>query len=175
MEKAQKIAQISELKDRFARMSSAVVTDFRGLDVETMNSLRNEFRRIGAEYKVVKNKLLGIAVQEQSYHDALLPYLNNPSGVAWSYDDPSGPAKVIVDFSKKNDKLKIKCAVVDGQVLDEKGVVALSKMPGKKELLDMLLATFMAPASGFVRLMAAGPTNFVYLLDARRRQLEEKK
>ena len=174
MNKDQKTAQISEVKDKFSRMASAVLTDFRGVDVENMTALRDEFRKIGVEYKVVKNKLLGIATKEDAFYENLLPYLKEPTAVAWSFDDPSAPAKVIVDFSKKNEKLKIKCAVVDGDVLDAQGVIALSKMPGKNELLATLLATFMEPATGFVRLLQAAPGNFVYLLDARRRQLEEQ-
>ena len=174
MNKEQKTAQIGEIKDNFSKMASAVLTDFRGVDVENMTALRDEFRKVGVEYKVLKNKLLGIAAKEEDFHDALVPYLKDPTGVAWSWDDPSAPAKIVVDFAKKNDKLKIKCAVVDGDVLDAQGVVALSKMPGKNELLATLLATFMEPATGFVRLLQAAPTNFVYLLDARRRQLEEQ-
>ena len=173
MNKEQKTAQVVEIKNNFSRMASAVLTDFRGVDVENMTALRDEFRKVGVEYKVIKNKLLGIASKEEGFHEGLMPYLKEPTAVAWSWDDPAAPAKVVVDFNKKNDKLKIKCAVVDGDVLDAQGVVALSKMPGKNELLATLLATFMEPATGFVRLLQAAPTNFVYLLDARRRQLEE--
>lgn len=173
MNREQKAAQIDEIKEKFSRMASAVVTDFRGLDVESITALRDEFRKVGVDYKVVKNKLLGLATKDDDFHGELLPFLKEPTAVAWSYDDPSSPAKVVVNFAKKNDKLKIKCAVVDGDVLDETGVVALSKMPSKDELLATLLATFMEPATGFVRLLQAAPSNFVYLLDARRRQLEE--
>jgi len=174
MNKEQKAAQVSEIKDKFAQMTSVVLTDFRGVNVESMTALRDEFRKVGVEYKVIKNKLLGIAAKDESFSDSLEQYLREPTGVAWSYDDPSAAAKVIVDFTKKNDKLKIKCAVVDSDVLDAQGVVQLSKMPGKNELLATLLATFMEPATGFVRLLQAAPTSFVYLLDARRRQLEEQ-
>jgi ribosomal protein L10 len=61
---------------------------------------------------------------------------------------------------------------MEGSVLDEQGVQQLSKMPGKDELKSMLLATFMAPASSFVRTIVAGPTNFLYLLQAKKKQLE---
>ena len=174
MDKAQKNQEISEIKERFDKMASAVVTDFRGIDVETMTMLRDEFRKVGVDYKVVKNTLVDKALKEEAYHDNIIPYLKNPSAIAWSYDDPAAPAKVIVDFAKDNEALKIKCAVLDDKVLDEQGVIELSKMPGKTELLSTLLATFMEPGTGFVRLLSAGSTNFVYLLDARKRQLEEK-
>jgi len=174
MNKAQKNAEIVEILERFSRSSSAIVTDFRGLNVEAMTELRDEFRKVGVEYKVLKNKLVGIALKGEKFAAELSPYLKEPSAVAWSYDDPAAPAKVVVEFAKKNEKLKVKCAVLDGKILKGDSVVMLSKMPGKNELLASLLATFMEPATGFVRLLAAPATNFVYLLDARRRQLEEK-
>ena len=174
MNRVQKQDQINEIRDRFARMASAVVTDFRGLNVESVTRLRDEFRKVGVEYKVIKNKLFGLAVKDSPFHDKLVGHLVGPTAVAWSYDDPAAPARVAVTFAKTNDKLRIKCAVIGADVLDDKGVVSLSRMPGKNELLGTMLATFMAPAQSFVRLLAAGPTNFVYLLDARRRQMEEK-
>ncbi len=175
MNRVQKQDQVNEIRDRFSRMASAVVTDFRGLDVESATRLRDEFRKVGAEYKVIKNKLFSLAVKDAPFHGKLVDYLVGPTAVAWSYDDPAAPARVAVTFAKTNDKLRIKCAVVGTDVVDDKGVVMLSKMPGKNELLGTMLATFMAPAQSFVRLLAAGPTNFVYLLDARRRQMEEGK
>jgi large subunit ribosomal protein L10 len=174
MNRAQKKEQIADIRDRFSRMVSAVVTDFRGLNVENMTALRDEFRKAGVDYKVIKNTLFGLAVEDESFKAALDPHLVGPTAVAWSYDDPAAPAKVAVGFAKTNEKLKIKCAVLDGEVLDGAEVVELSKMPSKEDLMSSFLATLMAPAQEFVRLLAAAPTNFVYLLDARRRQLEEE-
>ena len=175
MHRTQKETEIAEIKDRFDRMAAAVLTDFRGLDVESLNSLRRKFGEAeGIEYKVVKNTLVKIAIQEEGYAGNLAQHLQGPTAIAWSYEDPVAPAKVVVDFAKDNEKLKIKCAVVDGDVLDESGVAQLSKMPGKDQIKSQLLATFMAPAQGFVRLINAVPTNFVCLLDARKRELENK-
>jgi len=174
MDRMQKQTQIEEIRGRFKKMASAVVTDFRGLDVESMTALRDKFREVDVDYKVIKNTLFGLAVKEEPYHEALSQHLNGPTAVAWSYEDPAAPAKVAVAFAKDNKNLKVKCAVLDGEILEGEAVVNLSKMPGKNELLGQLLATLMAPAQEFVRLLAAAPTNFVYLLDARRRQLEEK-
>ncbi len=173
MDRMQKEAQIEAIKGRFGKMASAVVTDFRGLDVESINALRREFGNVeGIEYKVVKNTLVKLAVQEEGYADGLSGHLVGPTAIAWSYEDPVAPARIVVDFAKDHDDLKVKCGVLDGEVLDADGVKQLSKMPGKDEVKAQLLATFMAPASEFVRLVAAAPTNFVYLLDARRREQE---
>jgi large subunit ribosomal protein L10 len=174
MDREQKRAEVAGIQDRFERMASAVLTDFRGLNVESMTELRDEFRKLGVEYRIVKNTLFDLAVKEQPYREQLTGHLVGPTGVAWSYDDPAAPAKVAVGFAKDHEQLKIKCAVLEGEVLEGAKVVELSKMPSKDELLGTLLATFIAPAQEFVRLIAAAPTNFACLLDARRRQLEEK-
>jgi len=172
MDRQQKQEQIEAIRDRFSRMASAVLTDFRGLDVESATELRDEFRKVGVEYRVVKNKLFGLAVEGEPFSEVLSRYLVGPTAVAWSFDDPVAPARVVVDFSKSHEHLAVKCGVLDGEVLDERGVVALSKMPSADQLLSGLLATFTAPAQSFVRLLAAAPTSFVCLLDARRRSLE---
>jgi large subunit ribosomal protein L10 len=173
MNRTQKQAQLSEIKERFRKMASAILTDFRGLDVESLNSLRRKFDEVGGvEYKIVKNTLVKLAIENEKYKEKLAGHLIGPTAIAWSYEDPIAPARVVIDFAKKNDKLKIKCGLVDGSVLDETGVQQLSKMPGKDEIKAMLLATFMAPASNFVRTLAAGPTNFLYLLQARKNKLE---
>lgn len=174
MDRAQKTQEINELRERFDRMASAVVTDFRGLDVETINNLRRKFRAASIEYKVVKNTLVKKALEDKDYVETLGTYLHGPSAVAWSYEDPGAPAKVVLDFAKDNKKLQVKCAILDGKVLDEKGVENLSKLPSKDQLRGKLLATFMAPATEFVRLMAAAPTNFLYVMEARKRKLEEQ-
>ncbi|MCP4601438.1 MAG: 50S ribosomal protein L10 [Proteobacteria bacterium] len=174
MNRTQKAEQVAEIKDRFGRMACAVLTDFRGLDVESINKLRREFDKInGIEYKVVKNTLIKRAIKKEDFADNLDGHLIGPTAIVWSYEDPVAPAKVVVDFAKENDKLKVKCAVLDGQVLDEAGVKQLSSMPGKDEIKAKLLATFMAPASNMVRLLVAAPTSFLNLMEARRRELDD--
>lgn len=173
MNRIQKKSEIATIQERFGKAASAVFTDFRGLDVETINKLRREFDKFeGIEYKVVKNTLVKLALEKEEYVENLAEYLCEPTAIAWSYEDPVAPAKIVVDFTKDNDKLRIKCCVLDGKVMDADGVTQLSKMPGKDEIKAQLLATFMAPANSFVRLLAAAPTNFMYLLSARKRELE---
>lgn len=171
MDRTQKQEQIELIGDRFSRSAAAVLTDFRGLDVESMNALRAQFRAEGIEYKVVKNTLIQKAVKDEAFAESLDPHLVEPTAVAWAYDDPVAPARVAVNFAKDNEDLRVKCAVLDGDVLDPEAVKRLSKMPGRDEIRAKLLATFMAPAQGMVRLLAAAPTNFMYLLDARKREL----
>lgn len=169
MERTEKEAVVTAVRAEFERATSAVFTDFRGLSVSADTNLRGELRKAGVRYRVVKNTLIAKAIEGMGL-DFLSPFLVGPTGIAWSQEDPSAAAKVIVKFRKTNEKLVVKCGVVDGQLIDAKRVESeLATMPGKDEMRAKLLATFMAPATDFVRLLNAAPQNFVYLLDAKTR------
>lgn len=149
-------------------MTSAVLLDYQGLTVEAVTKLRNEFRKHGVEYRVVKNTLIKQAIKDQAWAPALGKTLTGMTGVAWSYEDPSAAAKVVKAFRKDNDKLKIKGGLVDGQIVAADRVESdLANMPGKDELRGMLLATFQAPLTQFVQLLNAPGQNFAYLLKAK--------
>lgn len=171
MNRTEKTELISGLKDRFSRMSSAVFVTFEGMNVAAVTKLRNEFRKNGVDYHVVKNTLAKQALGENPAVSQLGKTLTGMTGIAWSYEDPSAAAKVVTAFKKDNDKLKIKAGLIEGQVLDAQGVeFQLATMPGKNELRGMLLATLQAPAQNFVVQLNAPLQNLAYLLAAKRRQ-----
>jgi large subunit ribosomal protein L10 len=171
MERAGKQQLIDEVSRTFATISSVVLADFRGLGVGTVTGMRNEFRKAGCGYKVIKNTLIKIAVKDTKMAP-MVSLLAGPTAVIWSNESPSLPAKLALKFAKEHaQKFRVKGGYFDGQVLDEKGVEALSTMPGKAELQASLLMTFLAAPTDMVRTLAAGPMNFLYLLQARERQL----
>ena len=171
MLRSEKQSTISDIKDRFARMTSAVFVDFNGLDVASVTKLRDELRNAEVEYKVVKNTLTRLAVKGESYADDLSETLTGMTAIAWSYEDPSAAAKVLKAFRKTNEKLTIKAGLIDGKVIDGAGVEnTLATMPGKDELRAKLLATMQAPAQQFVQQLNAAAQNFVYLLAAKNDQ-----
>ena len=175
---AVKQEQIDFIKDRFARATAAVLVDFRGLNVAKTTELRNAFRKVGVEYKVLKNTLIvkavaGTALEQPKFLENLV----GQTGVAWSFEDPSAAAKVLRDF-RKDEKvaaaLAIKCGVIESVVLEGPRLeTELATMPGKDEIRAMLLAQLLAPAQALVRQLNAPAQNFSYVLDAYRRQLEE--
>src|SRR3954464_9866641 len=135
MERSQKETLGGSLKERFDRMTSAVFVDFKGLNVEAVSKLRDEFRKSGVEYRVVKNTLVRHAIKHHGWAKNLDTSLVGMTGVAWSYEDPSAAAKVVKAFRKDHDKLKIKAGLIEGQILDGAGVEnQLATMPGKNEL-----------------------------------------
>jgi large subunit ribosomal protein L10 len=171
MNKTEKTGLIDELKERFGASSSAVLVSFQGMDVASVTKLRDEFRKNGVYYRVVKNTLVKKALAGTSHVDALSKSLRGMTGIAWSYDDPSAAAKVVTAFKKDNAKLQVKAGLIESSVLDDKGVEnTLATMPGKNELRGMLLATFQAPLQNFVMLLNAPAQNLAYALDAKRRK-----
>lgn len=171
MERAQKTEQVGAIKDRFERMTSAVFLDFSGMNVAEVSDLRAKFKEKGVEYKVCKNTLVRLAISEQPYADTLGTTLKGMTGIAWSFEEPSAAARIVKDFRKENEKLVIKAGLLDGQVLDTKGVEnQLASLPSKDEARSQLLAQMMAPAQSLVRQLAAPGQNFVYLLDAKQRK-----
>jgi large subunit ribosomal protein L10 len=170
MDRTTKNTQVGEIRARFDKMSAAVLVDFKGMTVEHVTKLRAEFRKAGVEYKVVKNTLVKVALKDTPLQGKLDDSLVGMTGIAWSYEDPSAGAKVVKAFRKDpaGEKLQIKAGLIEGSVLDAKGVEdKLATMPGKNELRAMLLATLQAPLQNFVALLAAPAQNFVYLLSAK--------
>jgi len=168
MLRTEKAAQIDELKAKFAKMTSAVFVDFQGMTVAEVTKLRQNLGARGVEYKVVKNKLVKQALAGGAFLSQLDVALRGMTGVAWSYEEPNAAAKVLKEFVRENEKLKIKAGLLEGQVLNGQAVQdQLATMPGKNEARAMLLATFMAPAQKFVMLLNTPAGNLVRALKAK--------
>src|SRR5688572_7921201 len=118
MERPEKESVVGTLKTKFDTMTSAVFLDFKGLNVESVTKLRDEFRKSGVEYRVVKNTLVRHAIKHHGWAKALDKTLTGMTGVAWCYEDPSAAAKVVKAFrkEKEHEKLKIKAGLIEGQV-----------------------------------------------------------
>ena len=172
MEKAVKEENISALKEALAKATSLVLADFRGITVKNDTALRREFRLSGCKYNVVKNTLLGRAV-EGTAMEGLERLFKGPTAIAYSFEDPAAPAKIATKVAKGEEKFVIKGGYVDGKALDAKGVEALSKMPTKDELRSSFLALLVAAPQNFLALLAAAPQQMLGVLQAREQQLSE--
>jgi large subunit ribosomal protein L10 len=174
MDRTTKETTVAELKQTLSNVASLVVAEFRGLKVEDANGLRREIRKNDCSYRVVKNTLFKRAIAGTPM-EGLAKLFRGPTAIAYSVNDPVSPARVMDKFCTGQEKLKIKGGYLDGKVLDLAGVKALATMKGKDELRAELLATLIAPAQSFVRLLAAPVQNFMLLLSARERALGETK
>jgi large subunit ribosomal protein L10 len=173
MEKAQKEQVLGEIKEAWQNVASIVVADYAGITVPVVTAMRDDFRKAGCHYRVLKNSLVKIAVKGSKI-EPLTALMTGTTAVIWTTGEaPQPPATIALKWAKDHPtKFKIKGGYYEGQVLDPAGVEMLSKMPGKNEIRASMLMTFLAGPQSFVAQINAPVQNFAYLLDARRRELE---
>ena len=171
MKKDQKQVLISELNAKFASAKAAILTEYKGLTVAEITELRNELRKSQLEYKVIKNTL-AIRAAAGTSAESLTAYLEGPTGIVLGFGDPVAPAKAIIDFAKKRDKLKVKVGLIEGQVANLDQLKAIANLPSRNELLSRMAAGFQAPASQMARLLSATVARFGYALTALRDKKE---
>jgi large subunit ribosomal protein L10 len=162
---------VQELKQRFEKACVAILTDYKGLDVQTMTELRAKFREANIEYQVIKNTMLRLA-SEGTGVEAIKDSFKGPSAIALSYDDPVAPAKILTEFVKNNDKLEIKVGVMDGKVMDLSAIKALSDLPSREQLLATLLSAMNAVPQSLVTALSDVPRRMVNVLQAIKDQKE---
>jgi large subunit ribosomal protein L10 len=153
MNRSEKTDAVAALNATFNEAAVVVVTRNLGLTVTQSTDLRNKMRDAGASYKVAKNRLAKIALNDTQYLP-LSDLLTGPTALATS-DDPVAAAKVAVEFAKTNDKLEIVGGAMGLTVLDVEGVKALASMPSLDELRAKLIGLVQAPATKVVQVISA--------------------
>ena len=149
---------VADIKQKFEKAQTAVLVDYRGLNVAEDTELRNQLRKAGVEYAVLKNTMINLAIQDMGLDD-MKAHLEGPTAVAFGYEDAIAPAKILSEFVKKSKKMTIKCGVCDGAYLDEAGVQALANTPSREVLIAKIMGSMMSSVS-----------KFVYALEAIRKQ-----
>ncbi len=163
---------VQEMIEKFTNAKSAVLTDYRGLNVEEVTELRSKLREAGIEYKVVKNTLAYLAAKETGY-EGLKDYLSGPTAIAFSEEDPVAPAKILSDFAKEHDHLEIKSGLLSGDILDVEGINSLADIPPREVLLAQVARGMKAPISGLVYSLKYPINSLVYALNAVKDKKEE--
>jgi large subunit ribosomal protein L10 len=172
MERAQKEQVLGEIKEAWKNVASIIIADYKGITVPVVTAMRDDFRKNGCHYRVIKNSLVKIAVKG-SKMEPLTQLMTGTTAVIWTTGEaPQPPAKIALKWAKDEPKFQIKGGYYEGQLLDKAGIQALSTMPGKPEIQASMLMTFLAGPQSFVAQINAPVQNFAYLLDARKRHLE---
>lgn len=161
---------VEELAGKMEEAASLIFTDYRGLDVAKMTSLRKSLREAGVEYRVVKNTLVRFAA-EKAQIENLDDMTVGPTAIAFGLKDPVAPAKILLDFAKGNPDLEIKGGVLEGNIIDLSRVEYLSKIPSREVLLSKALGSLQAPITGLVMVLSGVPRKLLYALNA----IKEKK
>jgi len=139
--------EVEAIATKLRESSSTVVADYRGLNVAQVTLLRKQLREAGVDFQVLKNSLVSRAAVSAELGE-LDSVLTGPTAVAFSADAVA-PAKILNDFAKKNDALKIKGGIVDGRFYDAVEMKALAELPSREGLLSMLLSVLQAPVRNF--------------------------
>jgi len=167
----EKELEIADLRERFQRATVTLVAESKGLTVAKIRQLRRTIREAGGEYKVAKNTLARRAIVETGF-SRLDEILRGPTGLVFGYSDPVAVTKALVKFTEENDKLSVKAAVLEQELLDSAAVVELAKLPSREVLLGTLLGLLQAPASQLLRTIQEPGARLARLMDRVRERLE---
>ena len=163
---------VAEITARLADAQAVVLAEYRGLRVEAITVLRARARSNGVYLRVLKNTLARRAVQGTPF-EKLADQMVGPLAYGIS-DDPVAAAKVLHAYAKENDKLVIKGGAMPNYLMTAKEIGNLASLPGREQLLSMLLGTMKAPVTKFVQTLNEVPSKFVRTLAAVRDQKEKQ-
>lgn len=135
------------------------------MTVAEISELRRKLKEVGAEYRIAKNTLSLIASKGTPV-EAASDYFVGPTAIVFGLKDPVATAKNVLEFSEKNDKLKVKAGIIDGRLYGVEEIKAISKLPPREVLLGMLAGAMQATTSKMARLLNATITRFAYAMEA---------
>jgi large subunit ribosomal protein L10 len=152
------------LTEKFKTMKGMILTQYHGLSVSDISDLRSKLRVHKAEYVVVKNTLSQLSFKEMGIEtgDAFV----GPTAIVFQNEDIVTPAKVVMDFAKTHEPLKVKAAFLDGKFVGADIVEQLSALPPREVLIAKMLGSMNSPITGFVNVLAANIRGLVTVIDA---------
>ena len=169
--KLQKIEIIRKLQDSIKEMKSVVFVNFFGIPVKEISQLRQNCKDQEVEYVVAKKTLLKKVLSESGYQAVAEKNLSGEIAAVFGKKDEILPSKLIFDFAKSHEKMKVVVGILDGRVINANEVMALAKLPSKSELLAKVVGSIASPLSGFVRVLGGNIRSLVCILSA----IKEKK
>lgn len=167
----EKAAKVAEVQEQLKAAQCTILVDYCGLTVAQDTKLRKTMREAGIKYHVVKNTFIRIAAEEAGI-EGLEVYLEKNTAIASSFEDPVVVAKVLSDFVKENKVMKIKAGVLDGKVITSDEIKDLANLPSREVLLSKMLGSMMSPVSGLANVLQGTIRNFVYVVEAVRKEKE---
>jgi len=161
-----KVKSIGKMKDDFSVSQDFIFTNYRGLTVEQITNLRKQLRGKGAKYKVIKNNYAKLAFEELSAPSAINAYLSGPTAIAIAPKDSNEVAKILVDFIKEAPVLQVKGGLLGKDVYTAQQVEAFSRLPGRLELISMLMSVMNGPARNLAAALNDIPARLVRTVKA---------
>ena len=171
--KAFKSEKVEALKAKLEKAQVAILTEYKGYNVEEITKLRRELQKQGGDYMVTKNTLAKVASKGTQF-EVLEEVLKGPVAIAFGFADEVAPAKVLKKFIKEAKKGQIIAAALDGKLLDAKETQVLADLPSKEELYAKMLGCVNSPATGIVGSINAVMSSLVRAIDAVAKQKQEQ-
>ena len=172
MNRSAKEQVVAELRKKLKDVNLAILADYSGITVKDITGLRSELRKENSEFRVVKNNLLSIALKDTEF-SPLDDHLNGPRALMMNFGDVVEPARILVEFAKKNDRLEIEAGVLDGRLLSREQIGDLAKLPSRDILLGKFLSVLVGVQTQFVTVLSGVPRGLVQVLEAHRVKKEE--
>lgn len=157
---------VARLYQQLQQAKGVVFADFTGLLVKELQELRRELRKSGIYYEVVKKTLLRRSLQQAGLDSSSVDHLRGGVSVAVSQQDEVAPAKTLVEFTKKFDKLRVLGGIIEQRFVDENQVKTLSQLPSRPELISQLLGVLKGPLSGLVGVLEGNLRGLLRVLTA---------
>lgn len=162
------------MRKKFAEAKSVIFTEYKGMTVAEISELRDLLRKDGIEFRVVKNTLARIASEDTSLSQAK-DLFKGPIAVAIGYHDPVTAPKRLLEFMKKNEKLKLCGGVIEGRLYDLNEVKTIAELPSRDVLLSVLAGALQAPLGKMAAALTATVRTIGYAFNALKSKKEGQK
>lgn len=171
MNRDQKSVVIESIKNEFLNSKASFVISYKGLTVKQLQALRKELRSKQGKFKVAKGRLIKRAVMEMDGVTDLSPYFREQIGVVFAAQEAPAVAKVLHDFSKNNEALRLVAGYFDNRIVQSDSIVRIASLPSREVLLAQVCGTLQAPIKGFVVVLNMQILRLLWTL----KQVAEKK
>ncbi|MFH1671436.1 MAG: 50S ribosomal protein L10 [Candidatus Portnoybacteria bacterium] len=155
---------IKDLIDKLSRQKSVVFFDYTGLKVNQSQELRSKLRQEGIDCQVGRKTLINLALEGAGLKDIGVKEMTGQIGLVLGYKDEVAPAKILYDFSKGNESIKILAGLVEGKLLGNEAILELAKLPSKQELLSKLVGSISSPLYGLRNALRGNLQKLIYIL-----------
>ena len=165
----QKEAQVADLKEKFSKIRSAVITNYTGFNVSDMQELRKRLRSEKIDYKITKNNLIKLAIKDSDI-EIDPEVFEGQIAIAYGYDDEIMPAKLIYEFAKEKERPEILGGIFEGKYIDKAACENLAKIPGREQLQGQLVSVIAGPIIGFQNVLMGNIRGLVSILSQYKEQ-----
>ena len=165
MPNKQNLEIVDMFSSKFENASGIYFTDYLGLSVKDITELRSKFTSDGIEFCVVKNKLAEISSKNAGFQE-LKNILKGPTAIAFSYNDPTTPARILKEFKKNHELPVVKAFVLDGKVMDQSAFSAVANLPSREVLLTKFVSGLSSPMSKFASTLRSSMSGLLNVLNS---------